>query len=282
LRRLAYRSRQKKDYRGEAARGYSDASVYQPSENPIHQLRALLLPRVRLSEGVVLRCISVLPIPIARSPWPAWSDKSSVVAFWRFVFSNCAFLSWMLVALLATVPADGHSDDAQHFTATNLVVEANVEVIENRVQREREYILLLGYLSAEMRGKAPKDQVQRLRLPVLMFLESVITLDGAIAQLATERLDGQPVLFRDCSVKLEEQLQMAEELSEQFNLLARTVGAAEINLEELRNSLQSETDRQISSWLHLARIAALSTFGTEKGMDAAMEQSFPLFQIELR
>jgi hypothetical protein len=158
----------------------------------------------------------------------------------------------------------------------NLVVGANVEVIENREQREREYILLLGYLSAEMRGKATK--VQTLRLALLMFLESVIILDGAIAQLAAERLNGQPVLFRDCSVKLEEQLQMAEELSEHFNVLARTVDAAEINLEELRNGLQSETDHQISIWVYLARSAALSTFGTEKEMHAAMEQGFLLLK----
>ncbi len=35
---------------------------------------------------------------------------------------------------------------------------------------------------------------------------------------------------------------MADELSKHFNFLARSVGAAEINLEELTNSLQSETD----------------------------------------
>jgi hypothetical protein len=160
----------------------------------------------------------------------------------------------------------------------NLVVGANVAVIENREQREREYIFLLGYLGAETRGNPTKDRVQTLRLAVLMFLERVIILDGAIAQLAGERLNGQPVLFRDCSVKLEEQLQMAEELSEHFNFLARAVDAAETNLEELRNSLQSETDRQISIWVHLARTATLSTFGTEKEMHAAMEQSFLLFK----
>jgi len=160
----------------------------------------------------------------------------------------------------------------------NLVVGVNVEVIENKLQREREYILLLGYLSAEMRGKSTKDRVQTLRLAVLMFLENVIILDAAIAHVAAERLNGQPVLFRDSAAKLEEQLQMAEELSEHFNSLARAVGAAETNLEELRNSLQSETDRQISIWVHLARSAALSTFGTEKEMHAAMEQSFLLFK----
>jgi hypothetical protein len=70
--------------------------------------------------------------------------------------------------------------------------------------RGREYIFLLGYLSAEIRGKAAKDRVQTLRLAVLIFLESVIILDAAIAQVAAERLNGQPVLFQDCSVKLEE------------------------------------------------------------------------------
>ena len=129
-----------------------------------------------------------------------------------------------------------------------------------------------------MHGRAPKDRVQRLRLAVLMFLESVITLDAAIGQVAAERLNGQPVLFRDCSVKLEEQLQVAQELSEHFNFLARAVDADEINLEELRNSLQSETDRQISVWVHLAYTTALSLFGTEKEIHGAMEQCFLLFK----
>jgi hypothetical protein len=115
------------------------------------------------------------------------------------------------------------------------------------VEREREYIILLGYLSAEICGNLTKDRVEILRLVVLMFIEPVIVLDAPINQLVAERLNGQPVLFRDCSVKLEEQLQMAEELSESFNLLARSVGA-EMNLEELRNSIQSETNRQISIW----------------------------------
>ena len=111
-----------------------------------------------------------------------------------------------------------------------------------------------------------------------MFLESVITLDAAIAQVAAERLNGQPVLFRDCSVKLEEQLEMAQELSEHFNSLARAVDVAEINLEELRNSLQSETDRQISIWVHLAWTETLSLFGTEKEMQAQIERDLLLFK----
>jgi len=71
---------------------------------------------------------------------------------------------------------------------------------------------------------------------------------------------------------------MAQELSENFNLLARSVGAAETNLEELRNSLQSESDLQVSIWAHLAHTEALSLFGTEKEIHDAMEQSLLLFK----
>jgi hypothetical protein len=106
----------------------------------------------------------------------------------------------------------------------------------------------------------------------------VIILDAAIGQVAAERLDGQPVLFHDCSVKLEEQLQMVEELSEHFNSFARAVDVAEINLEELRNSLQSETDRQISIWVHLSWTETLSLFGTEKEMQAQIERDLLLFK----
>jgi hypothetical protein len=84
------------------------------------------------------------------------------------------------------------------------------------------------------------------------------------------------VLFHDCSVKLEEQLQMVEELSEHFNSLARAVDVAEINLEKLRNSLQSETDRQISVWVHRAWTETLSLFGTEKEMQAQIERDLLL------
>jgi hypothetical protein len=55
---------------------------------------------------------------------------------------------------------------------------------------------------------------------------------------------------------------MAEELSEHFNLLARAAGATEVNLEELRDSLQSRIDQQISIWVHLARTEMLNTLGS--------------------
>lgn len=74
---------------------------------------------------------------------------------------------------------------------------------------------------------------------------------------------------------------MATDLSTWFNELAGGVGAAELDLEEVRNSLRSETNRQISIWGHLARTAALSTFGTKQQMHAAMDQYFLPFKIEM-
>jgi hypothetical protein len=120
----------------------------------------------------------------------------------------------------------------------NLVVNVNLEVIESEKQRAREGTFLFGYLSAEIRGKATKDRVQTLRLSVLMFLESVIILDAAIAQVAAERLIGQPVLFRDTAAKLEEQLKMVTDLTTWFNEAAVKVASAQIDLEEVRDNLQ--------------------------------------------
>ena len=82
---------------------------------------------------------------------------------------------------------------------------------------------------------------------------------------------GQPVLFRDTSVILAEQLQMASDLSKWFNEAAVSVGIAQIDLEKLRDSLQSEIDRQISICFHLARVQALDLFGDETKRHAAME-----------
>jgi hypothetical protein len=160
----------------------------------------------------------------------------------------------------------------------NLVVVANVQVIETALQREREYTLLLGFLSAEIRGKASKDRVEILRLAFLMVIEPVFILDAAITQVAAERLIGQPVLFRDTAAKLEEQLKMVTDLTTWFNEAAVKVASAQIDLEEVRDNLQSEIDRQISTWVHFARTAALSLFGTEKETHAAMERGFLLFK----
>ncbi len=71
---------------------------------------------------------------------------------------------------------------------------------------------------------------------------------------------------------------MITDLTTWFNEAAVKVASAQIDLEEVRDNLQSEIDRQISIWVHLARTVALSLFGTEKEIHAAMEQSYRLFK----
>lgn len=70
---------------------------------------------------------------------------------------------------------------------------------------------------------------------------------------------------------------MATNLLTWFNMLAVAVGAAEVNLEELRNSLQSEIDEKSSTWLDLGRMQMLHLFGNTEELHAAMNQCFRLF-----
>jgi hypothetical protein len=157
-----------------------------------------------------------------------------------------------------------------------LIVYTNMTVLEDREQRRREYVFLLGYLAGGVNVKTTKKQVQFWRLVVLLFLKSVIILDATIAQVVSEHFDGQPILFRDCEAKLREQLQLAEEVSAIFNSLAGSVGSARINLEELRKSLQSETDRQVSLWISNTHMNTLSALGNSQEMRAAMDRHLVL------
>ena len=145
------------------------------------------------------------------------------------------------------------------------------------MQGEREYIFLLGYLTAEVRGHRKKDQIEYLRLAFLMFIEPVIGLEVAIDQLVAVWLDGQPVLFRDTAVKLAEQLKMATSLSTWFNMLAVEVGATEIDLEQVRNNLRPTIESQVSIWVSRACFEMLTLFGTIEEIHAAMDQTFLLF-----
>jgi hypothetical protein len=162
----------------------------------------------------------------------------------------------------------------------NLVVTVNLAVLENMEQREREYSLSLGYLSAEMNGTTTKSRLEDLRKAVLMFLERVVVLDAAIAQVVAQQLDGQLALFRDCEAALQDQLRMAETLSKLFNIVAGTLNIPKINLDELRNSLQSETDRRVAVWVRQARLQMLSSFGTHDELQAGLHQYFLFLDTE--
>jgi len=104
----------------------------------------------------------------------------------------------------------------------------------------------------------------------LIFIESVLILEGALKGISSDYFDGQ-VLFRDSAVKVTEQLPMTIDLTAWFNESAEKVGASPIDLDPIRNSLQSQVNGQISSWVNLARLEMLDVFGTEAEFRATFE-----------
>ena len=163
----------------------------------------------------------------------------------------------------------------------SLVVNLNVRVMETTSQRNREYLFLLALLNAEMRAGLTKETAEILRVVFLMFIESVVILDDAIAQVALESLSGQPILFRDIAVKLEEQVRMSTDLSKLFNETTVSIDTNPINPEELRESLHSEIAHQATSWVHLARMEALSLFGSLEEFHAALGEGIRVLRSNL-
>jgi len=120
-----------------------------------------------------------------------------------------------------------------------LVGNANVAVRESRAQREFEYVLLLEYLSAVLGARKMERELEYLRRVCLIFIASVLILEGALKGISSDCFDGQAVLFRDSAVKLTEQLQMTIDFTASFNESAEKVGARPIDLDQIRNSLHA-------------------------------------------
>ena len=163
-------------------------------------------------------------------------------------------------------------------TLYSLVVNLNVRVMETTSQRNREYLFLLALLNAEMRAGLTNESADILRVVFLMFIETVVILDAAITQAAEERLGDRSILFRDVEVKLEEQVQMATDLSARFNEATLDLGTDPINLEQLRESLPAEIEHQATSWAHLARMEALAAFGTLEELHVALGEGLRRFR----
>jgi hypothetical protein len=162
----------------------------------------------------------------------------------------------------------------------NLIVRVNSAVFESVEQCEREHILLARYLHAVIDGKCTKDRIQYLRSSILTSIEPVIILDAAINQVVAERLSGQTALFRDAAVLLGEMLEMVTNLSRWFNVLTPSFGRAEINLEDLRRSLQAEIDRRINIWVGVARLKTLALLGERGEFNSALTRYLALIDRE--
>jgi hypothetical protein len=57
-------------------------------------------------------------------------------------------------------------------------------------------------LNAVLNGKTTKEQIEHLRKALLLFIEPIVGLDAAVAQLVAGPLKDHPILFRDSEQKL--------------------------------------------------------------------------------
>jgi len=67
------------------------------------------------------------------------------------------------------------------------------------------------------------ESIRELRLSLVQIVEDLLVAEGSALQVTTEYLNGQEVLFTDTFDALAKQLQLAEELIDGFNSLARLV-----------------------------------------------------------
>ena len=73
-------------------------------------------------------------------------------------------------------------------------------------------------------------------------------------------------------------MQLAEELIDSFNSLARLVGAPLIDLDTLRAGIPSRVDQQVASWRNTARLEMLAIFGEGDSWRVAMGQTLSASQ----
>jgi hypothetical protein len=144
-----------------------------------------------------------------------------------------------------------------------LIVDANVAVFHTTSERRREVQMIRYHLRSIHCAAKNIQSLEELRSAVLLFIEDVLIVEGALAQLSAEHFGGQAVLFSDTSVRLESQIDMATSVVTWFNLLARETGATELSLEELRKSFGPKVAKRVSEWADHSRLEMLSEFGEE-------------------
>ncbi len=144
----------------------------------------------------------------------------------------------------------------------NIIVEVNSAVLTHFLARNREYLFLLGYLEAILQNPVHVRSVEQVRNLTLLFVEDVVLLDAAISQISAVYFGGRTILFTDCAEKLRDQLQMASQALEHFNILAGGFGFPNMTTDDARERLSAEVDQQVLRWTNIARIEMLAAFGT--------------------
>jgi hypothetical protein len=144
-----------------------------------------------------------------------------------------------------------------------IVVEVNADALRQFCARSREYKFLLGYLHALIHSSVLSDSEMRLRKFTLSFVEQIFLLDGAISEIRSQRFGGRFRLFSDCAAMLKEQLEMATEVLEVFNIIAGGLHVPVLTKEQICEALREEMQQRVSLWEIEARAVTLDDFGTE-------------------
>src|SRR5207302_7709241 len=105
-----------------------------------------------------------------------------------------------------------------------LIVEVNVRILINVALSNNCFPLVIRHFhAATMQGTINAESIRELRLSLVQIVEDLLVAEGSALQVTTEYLNGQEVLFTDTFDALAKQLQLAEELIDGFNSLARLV-----------------------------------------------------------
>ena len=130
-----------------------------------------------------------------------------------------------------------------------IVVQVNGDTLRQSCARSREYKFLLAYLHAVMHSSIMSDSEMRLRKFTLSFVEQIFLLDETISHIRSRRFGEHFILFSDCAAMLKEQLEMATDVLEVFNIIAAT----SMSQNSRKNKFAKRFRRRCSSRCHAGR-----------------------------
>ena len=160
-----------------------------------------------------------------------------------------------------------------------LIVQVNLGILMDvALSKDCFRLVIRHFRAATTQEEINAESIRELRLSLVQVVEELLVAEGSALQVTTEYLNAQEVLFSDTFEALAKQLQLAEELIDSFNSLARLVGAPLIDLDTLRAGIPSRVDQQVASWRNTARLEMLATFGEGDSWRVAMSQTLSASQ----
>jgi hypothetical protein len=151
----------------------------------------------------------------------------------------------------------------------NLAISVNTKVLTSTPERDREFLFLAQYLRGITRINIGPHSEEEIRRTVLLFIDEVFRLDGAVSRVCIEDFGGQPILFKDSLERLKHQMDLARAALECFNILAGKLEFKELTEKSIRQTLEADIAIQHSVSQDLAHLQTLADFGDEAECRAA-------------